>query len=85
MRKTAFLKEKLLVLDFNELPDREDVEYLVHVSCQGRPYAYMSFQDLDTFIEYIRSHEKYGLTYDVIMRAVTEYNCRVSFDGEIPF
>jgi hypothetical protein len=85
MRKTAFLKEKTLVLDFNELPDREDVEYLVHVSCQGRPYDCMAFQDFDTLVEYFRFHEKYGLTYDVVMRAVTEYNCRVSFDGEIPF
>jgi hypothetical protein len=25
------------------------------------------------------------LTYDIVMRATTEYDCRMSFDGEIPF
>ena len=60
-------------------------EYLVHVSFKGKPYDCMVFQDFDTFVEYFRSHESYGLTYDVVMRATTEYNCRVSFDGEIPF
>jgi hypothetical protein len=85
MRKTAFLKEKAIVLDFSEFPDREAIEYLVHVSFQGKPYDCMIFQDFDTLIEYARSHEKYGLTYEVVMRATTEYNCSVSFDGEIPF
>lgn len=85
MRKTAFLKKKAIVLDFSDFPDRETVEYLVHVSFQGRPYDCMVFHDFDTLIEYIRLHESYGLTYDVVMRATTEYNCRVSFDGEIPF
>lgn len=85
MRKTAFLKKKAVVLDFNELPDREYVEYLVHVSCQGRPYDCMVFQSFDMLIEYIRSHESYGLTYDIVMRATSEYDCRMSFDGEIPF
>lgn len=85
MKKTAFLKKKSIVLDFNELPDRETIEYLVHVSFQGKPYDCMIFQDFDTLIEYARSHESYGLTYEVVMRATTEYNCRVSFDGEIPF
>ena len=56
------------MFDFNELPDREDLEYLVHVSCQGRPYDYMVFQNFDTLVEYFRSHEKYGLTYDVVTR-----------------
>ena len=85
MRKTAFLKKKTVILDFSEFPDREVVEYLVHVSCQGRPYDCMVFQDFDTLVEYFRSHERYGLTYDVVMRATTEYCCCVSFDGEIPF
>ena len=85
MRKTAFLKKKAVVLDFSEFPDREVVEYLVCASCQGRPYDCMVFQDFDTLVEYFRSHERYGLTYEVVMRATTEYNCRVSFDGEIPF
>lgn len=85
MRKTAFLKTKALVLDFSEFPDREVVEYLVHVSFNRKPYDCMVFYDFDSFVEYIRSHESYGLTYDVVMRATTEYNCRVSFDGEIPF
>jgi hypothetical protein len=85
MKKTAFLKKKSIVLDFNELPDRESIEYLVHVSFQGKPYDCMIFQDFDTLIEYARSHESYGLTYEVVMRATTEYNCRVSFDGELPF
>lgn len=85
MRKTAFLKKKALVLDFSEFPDGETVEYLVHVSFQGKPYDYMVFQNFDTLVEYFRSHERYGLTYEVVMRATTEYNCRVSFDGEIPF
>lgn len=85
MRKTAFLKKRAMVLDFNEFPDREVVEYLVHVSYQGKPYDCMVFQDFDTFIEYIRSQEGYGLTYNIVMRATTEYGCRVSFDGEIPF
>jgi hypothetical protein len=85
MKKTAFLKKKAIVLDFSEFPDRESIEYLVHVSFQGKPYDCMIFQDFDTLIEYARSHESYGLTYEVVMRATTEYNCRVSFDGEIPF
>ena len=85
MRKTAFLKKRTIVLDFSEFPDREVVEYLVHVSCQGRPYDCMVFQDFDTLVEYFRSHEKYGLTYDVVMRATTEYDCHVSIDGEISF
>ena len=34
MRKTAFLKKGTVVLDFSEFPDREVVEYLVHVSYQ---------------------------------------------------
>lgn len=85
MRKTAFLKKKSIVLDFSEFPDKEIVEYLVHVSFQGKPYDCMVLQDFDTLIEYCRSHEGYGLTYNVIMRATTEYNCRVSFDGELPF
>lgn len=85
MKKTAFLKKKTVILDFSEFPDREVVEYLVHVSCRGVPYDCMVFQDFDTLIEYFRSHERYGLTYDVVMRATTEYNCRVSFDGEISF
>jgi hypothetical protein len=85
MKKTAFLKKKSIVLDFNELPDRESIEYLVHVSFQGKSYDCMIFQDFDTLIEYARSHESYGLTYEVVMRATTEYNCRVSFDGELPF
>lgn len=85
MRKTAFLKKRTIVLDFSEFPDREVVEYLVHVSCQGRPYDCMVFQDFDTLVEYFRSHERYGLTYDVVMRATTEYDCRVSVDGEISF
>lgn len=85
MRKTVFLKKRALVLDFSESPDREVVEYFVHVSYQGRTYDYMVFQDFDTLVEYFRSHERYGLTYDVVMRATTEYDCRVSFDGEIPF
>ena len=85
MRKTAFLKKKAVVLDFSEFPDREVVEYLVRVSFKGTPYDCMVFQDFDMLIEYIRFHENYGLTYDVVMRATTEYNCRVSFDGEIPF
>lgn len=85
MRKTAFLKKKAIVLDFSKSPDRETIEYLVHVSFQGKPYDCMIFQDFDTLIEYARSHESYGLTYEVVMRATTEYSCRVSFDGEIPF
>ena len=85
MRKTAFLKKRAIVLDVNESPDREAIEYLVHVSFQGKPYDCMIFQDFDSLIEYARSHESYGLTYDVVMRATTEYNCCVSFDGEIPF
>lgn len=85
MRKTAFLKKRTIVLDFSEFPDREVVEYLVHVSCQGRPYDCMVFQDFDTLVEYFRSHERYGLTYDVVMRATTEYDCRVSINGEISF
>lgn len=85
MRKTAFLKKRTVVLDFSEFPDREVVEYLVHVSCQGRPYDCMVFQDFDMLVEYFRSHERYGLTYDVVMRATTEYNCRLSFDDELPF
>lgn len=85
MRKTAFLKKKSVVLDFSEFPDRESTEYLVYVSFQGKPYDCMVLQNFDMLIEYIRSHESYGLTYDVVMRATTEYNCRVSFDGELPF
>lgn len=85
MRKTAFLKKRTIVLDFSEFPDREVTEYLVHVSCQGKPYDCMVFQDFDTLVEYFRSHERYGLTYDVVLRATTEYNCRVSIDGEISF
>lgn len=85
MRKTAFLKEKAVVLDFSEFPDREYIEYLAHVSFQGKPYDCMVFQSFDMLIEYIRSHERYGLTYDIVMRATTEYECRTSFDGEIPF
>ena len=85
MKKTVFLKKRTIVLDFSEFPDREVVEYLVHVSYRGKPYDCMVFQDFDTLVEYIRSHEKYGLTYDVVMRATTEYDCHVSFDGEIPF
>lgn len=85
MRKTAFLKKRAILLDFSELPDREVVEYFVHASYQGRPYDHMVFQDFDTLVEYFRSHEEYGLTYNVVMRATTEYDCRVSFDGEIPF
>lgn len=85
MRKTAFLKKRTMVLDFSEFPDREVVEYLVHVSYKGKPYDCMVFQDFDMLIEYVRSHERYGLMYDVVMRATTEYNCCVSFDGEIPF
>ena len=85
MRKTAFLKKRAVVLNFSDFPDKEVVEYLVHVSFQGRPYDCMVFQDFDTLIEYIRSHENYGLTYDIVMRATTDYDCRMSFDGEIPF
>lgn len=85
MRKTAFLKERTLILDFSEFPDREVVEYLVHVSYHGKPYDCMVFQNFDMLVEYVRSHEKYGLTYDVVMRATTEYDCHVSFDGEVPF
>lgn len=85
MRKTAFLKEKAVVLDFNEFPDREYIEYLAHVSFQGKPYDCMVFRSFDMLIEYIRSHERYGLTYDIVMRATTEYECRMSFDGELPF
>lgn len=85
MRKTVFLKKRTIVLDFSEFPDREAVEYLVHVSCQGRPYDCMVFQDFDTLVEYFRSREKYGLTYDVVMRATTEYDCCVSFEGEMSF
>lgn len=85
MRKTVSLKKKTVMLDFNEFPDRETVEYLIHVSFRGKPYDCMVFQNFDMLIEYIRSHESYGLTYDVVMRATTEYNSRVSFDGEIPF
>ena len=47
MRKTAFLKEKAVVLDFSEFPDREVVEYLVHVSFCGKPYDCMVFQSFD--------------------------------------
>jgi hypothetical protein len=85
MRKTAFLKEKSIVFDFSEFPDREAIEYLVRVSFRGKPYDCTIFQDFDAFIEYVRSHESYGLTYEVVMRATTEYNCRVSFNGELPF
>lgn len=85
MRKIAFLKTKAVTLDFSEFPDREVVEYLVHVSFKGKPYDCMVFQDYDSFVEYLRSHESFGLTYDVVMRATTDYNCRLSFDGEIPF
>lgn len=85
MRKTAFLKKRAIVLDFSEFPDREDIEYLVRVSCQGKPYDCMVFHNFDMLVEYARSHEKYGLTYDVVMRATTEYDCCVSFEGELPF
>ena len=85
MRKTAFLKKGTLVLDFSEFPDREVVEYLVHVSYHGKPYDCMVLQNFDMLVEYVRSHETFGLTYDVVMRATTEYVCHVSFDGEIPF
>ena len=85
MRKTAFLKKKSIVLDFADFPDRESTEYLVWVSFQGKPYDCMTFAKFDDFIEYARSREKYGLTYEVVMRATTEYSCHVSFEGEIPF
>lgn len=85
MRKIAFLKKNSIVFDFNDFPDKESIEYLVHVSFQGRPYDYMVFSKFDDLVEYIRSREKYGLTYDVLMRATTEYQCQISFDGEIPF
>lgn len=85
MRKTVFLKEKSVVFDFNEFPDRESIEYFVRASFQGRPYDCMVFQSFDMLVEYIRSHERYGLKYDIVMRATTEYECRISFDGELPF
>ena len=85
MRKIAFLKKKSIVLDFNEHPDRESIEYLVHVSFKGKPYDCMIFTSFEDLIEYARSHESYGLTYNVVMRATTEYQCEVSFDSEIPF
>lgn len=85
MRKTAFLKKRTMVLDFSEFPDREVVEYLVRVSFQGKPYDCMVIQNFDMLVEYVRSHEKYGLTYDVVMRATTEYDCHVSLDGDLSF
>lgn len=85
MRKTAFLKKKSIVLDFNEFPDRESIEYLAHMSFQGKPYDCAIFKTFDELIEYARTHESYGLTYDVVMRATTEYQCRVTFEGELPF
>lgn len=85
MRKIAFLKKKSIVFDFNEYPDRESIEYLVHVSFNGKPYDCMIFSDFEDLIEYARAHECYGLTYEVVMRATTEYQCKISFDGELPF
>lgn len=85
MRKTVFLKKRTIVLDFSEFPDREDVEYLVHVSFQGKPYDCLVLHSFDMLVSYMSSHEKYGLTYDIVMRATTEYDSHVSFDGEIPF
>lgn len=85
MKKIACLKKRSIVFDFNEFPDRESIEYLVHVSFKGKPYDCAIFTSFDDLVEYARSHESYGLTYNVVMRATTEYQCSVTFEGEIPF
>lgn len=85
MRKIAFLKKKSIVVDFDDIPSTDVVEYYLMASFNGAPYENRMFPTFDGLIEYIRQHESYGLDYKIVMRATMEYPAMISFDGEIPF
>lgn len=85
MKKIVSLKKKTIVVNFDDIPSTDVVEYYLMASFNGTPYESRIFSTFDEVVEYIRQHESYRLVYKIVMRATMEYPAMISYDGGLPF